>query len=175
MAARLRDELTSSGASTLWYDAGIVVTAPPTGKDWRNVPVLFGSSPAGPDELYTNDIRNRDRFQHRNGQLAFGVKQRAEATRDRFERGDKSVPEEACLFLPRDTPDEVLMELSQPTWAEGPTSRIQIKKAHDGERSPNRYDALVLSFAEDSADGLAALPSSAAPGVRLPGRLGSVA
>ena len=153
MAARLREELIAHEAESLFYDAGIVVTEPPKGA-WDTESVLFGGTVKGPQNYYTEDLTNRDRFAYRNSQLAFALKHRAEATRERFERGNKSIPEEACLFLPADTPDDVLMELSQPTWLEDPRSRVRIEKAHEGEDSPNRYDALALAFAEDSAYGL---------------------
>ena len=152
--ARLRDELQSNRASRLYYDAGVVVTQPPTG-EWETEPVLFGSSVKGPDNFYTKEIRNKDKFAYRNSQLGFNLKHRAEATRDRFERGDKSIPEEKCLFLPSNASDELIMELSQPIWTEDARSRVRIEKAaRDGEESPNRYDALVLSFAEDTEYGL---------------------
>ena len=153
VAARLRDEMVRAKAETLYYDAGVVVTQPPDG-EWRNEPVLFGAAVKGPKVHYTAGIRNSEHFFRRNSQLAFALKQRAEATWERFHNGDVSVAEEDCLFLPSDTSDEVLQELSQPTWSEGPTSKIQIEKAHEGESSPNRYDALALAFASDSASGL---------------------
>ena len=117
-------------------------------------PVNFGGQVEGPDRHISHDVSNRDFFARRNGQLAWALRLRAQRTA-RLMDGEP-IPPEQCLFIDPSLPGlaDVLTELGQPEWKENTSGRVVIDKMPDGSMSPDRFDAVCLSFAADSDDGL---------------------
>ena len=150
----LRALVSRLDAQDLWFDAGVVVQPPPQGEAWMNHPVLFGGKVRGPRTPWNRSVNNRARFSRRNSQLAWAVRMRAHRTVRRYRDGEAGISAEQCLFLPSDLSAQGRRELSQPVWREDGASRVEIRKAREGERSPNLFDALCLAFARDSRDGL---------------------
>lgn len=119
----------------------------------------FGSSPEGPDVKFDGQFTNRAMFAMRNAQMAWGLRLRAQNT-TRLLSGEDVDPLR-CLFVNPDIVGRLetaglLEQLNQPTWDDGEGNRIRIRKAADGERSPDMFDAACLAFARDSLHGLRA-------------------
>ena len=126
-------------------------------RPYQIVPVKFGESPMGPDELFDRRLTNREVFALRNSQLAWAVKQRAHNT-TRLANGESVDPRD-CLFINpaiRKTlaTKNVLEQLNQPVWDDGDSGKIKIDKKPDDMPSPDMFDAVCLVFAEDSRNGL---------------------
>ena len=149
-------------AGRLYYDAGGIgagVTSHfvefESARNYLVIPELFGAAVRGKDSKYSYQLRNADFFARRNAQLAWTLRLRAMQTR-RLMAGDRVNPMD-CLFIR--PPDhgrlsEYLAEMTQPTWSENPAGKIEIEKRNEDEPSPDRYDATVLAFANDSVGGL---------------------
>ena len=151
------------GALRLYYDAGGMGAGIRSHlqqfgrRPYGAKPVLFGGKVQGEDRWVSHQVTNKDFFQARNSQLAWALRLRAQRT-GRMLAGE-SIPPERCLFIDPSIPylQDVLNELSQPEWTEMKgSSRVRIDKMPDGTVSPDRYDAVVLAFADDSTEGLVA-------------------
>lgn len=124
------------------------------GIDYYLVPANFGGKVSAPKTIFSRSTSNEMMFARRGGQLAWGVRLRAEATASLLE--GENVDPEMCLFI---NPairrvDEFLAELSQPEWEEDSSGRVRIVKAKPGEPSPDKYDGTVLAYESDSRSGL---------------------
>lgn len=109
--------------------------------------VNFGGSVGGPDELYEANRPNKEVFAYRNVQMGDAVRLRMNRT-SRLMNGEDIDPMQ-CLFIDPRIPDleHILGEWSQPTrrW-NVVTGKWEVEKAAVDEKSPDRYDALILSF-----------------------------
>ena len=122
-------------------------------------PVAFGGGVEGPEDWYEENRTNAETFLNRTAQLSMGVRLRGINTM-RLLDGEPVDPWD-CLFIDSTIPDlpEILEEWQQPQriytreskWAvdKKPLRRDKSGKAVQSD-SPDRYDGLVLSFAEDS-------------------------
>jgi len=125
---------------------------------WRPFQVhaeQFGAGVCGPDEEVYLDRTNFDYFGRRNSQLGWNLRMRSRMTQLLMD-GEK-VDRNRALFISdriKDMPG-LMKELSQPEWEEsGVTGKIEIEKARDELPSPDRYDASVLAWANDSLHGI---------------------
>ena len=62
-----------------------------------------------------------------------------------------------CLLINPDIPmlETMLGQLTQPTWRESQSSgRVELIKRDENETSPDMYDSIALTFAQDSVHGL---------------------
>ena len=150
----------------IYYDASTPVATDLKRVGFKGVtPEWFGGEVKGKDLPYETSRPNGAVFARRNIQLADAVRQRANRTvrllkahRTGVEPSTPIRPER-CLFIPPDLPriDDILSDWSQPVRRTNPTTgKWEVHKAADDEDSPDRYDGLVLSFAQDSATGLTA-------------------
>ena len=124
-------------------------------RPYRALPVSFGEAVRGPEKIFTYKVKNSEFFMRRNAQLGWAVRIRAENTR-KFIDGESMDPRK-CLFINPDIPriEELLGEMSQPTWRENELGKVTLTKRDETEASPDLYDAVVLAFARDSEHGLA--------------------
>ena len=119
----------------------------------KSQPVLFGSAVTGPNSTYMGRTSNRDRFARRNAQLAWELRLRAMKTNRRLQGED--IPVGECLWLPY-ADEDLMVELSQPTYREGSAGKVEVKKMNDKaeEDSPDMYDSVALAFAHESRNGI---------------------
>ena len=113
--------------------------------------VNFGGKVEGPKVMYERSRPNSAVFARRNIQMADALRLRANRT-IRLRAGGDVNPAE-CLFIPPDLPNltAVLAEWSQPIRQFNITSgKWDLRKKKAGERSPDRFDALALSFARET-------------------------
>ncbi len=149
------------GVKRLYYDAG-GVGAPIRSffnliedRPYAIRPELFGGTVKGGKTIYFYKLTNEQFFMRRNAQLGFGMKLRLQNT-NRLLKG-KPVEKDRCLFIDPECSDrleEYLAELSQPTWQQGTTGKVELIKRDKDEPSPDLYDGSVLAFARDSTNGL---------------------
>ena len=152
------------GVSTLYYDAGgLGASAKAYFQDldraerqYRVEGIVFGAKVEGPDVMFDRKYSNIQYFLHRNSQLAWAVRMRAENTRKLMAGED--IDPDRCLFINPDIMniDSYTAQLSQPAWDDSQHGKIMIVKRDKNESSPDMYDATVLSFARDSSRGLRA-------------------
>ena len=108
-------------------------------------PELFGGAVRGGKRQYSYRITNEEFFSHRNAQLGWAVRLRAQMT-ERLMAGE-DVPLNRCLLINPEIPDlpGVLTQMAQPTWRESEsTGKTELEKSDDNETSPDKYDAVVL-------------------------------
>ena len=115
--------------------------------------VNFGGAVGGPDDLYERNRPNKEVFARRNMQMAMGLRLRANRTW-RLLKGDPEIDPDDCLFLPPDlTTEAILTDLGQPTRRHNQSRGLwELEKAAVGERSPDVFDGVCLSFGYDTDD-----------------------
>ena len=163
-ADKAHDRNLESGVTCMYFDAGGVGAnigshAMLMGYDdvYDIKPVMFGGAVAGQNRLYSPRLRNKDFFMRRNAQLAWNMRLRQQNTL-RLLDNKEGVNLDYCLFINPDIPnlEDLLDELTQPIRKEREnySSKVEVDKSPDGAPSPNKYDSVVLSFAQDSERGL---------------------
>ena len=145
----------------LYYDASSPMKREfiALGADYGVRPVNFGGEVGGKDVFYEPKRRNGEVFRSRNIQMADALRLRANRTM-RLLKGDKVDPVE-CLFIRDDLPnlETFLANLTQPIRRQSPsTGKWELDKRGGDENasSPDEFDALCLSFARSSENGLKA-------------------
>ena len=120
-------------------------------------PEMFGGKVKGEKTRFSYRLTNADFFARRNAQLGWALRLRAQNTKKLLDGED--VNPDLCLFIDPSIPrlDEFMAQLSQPAWEESMTGKTTVKKRDEDEQSPDLYDAAVLSFAQDSVNGLKSL------------------
>ena len=146
------------GASDLAYDASGVGTGVRSAlkemgrRGYFINDERFGGKVKGEDLVFRNNAKNKDMFMRRNSQMAWNIRLRVENTIKLLDGGD--VNPDLCLFINPEVATSAYIDvLNQPTW-DDTTGKIRIRKAAQGERSPDAFDSLVLAFARDSQYGL---------------------
>ena len=146
------------GASDLAYDASGVGTGVRSAlkemgrRGYFINDERFGGKVKGEDLVFRNNAKNKDMFMRRNSQMAWNIRLRVENTIKLLDGGD--VNPDLCLFINPEVATPAYIDvLNQPTW-DDTTGKIRIRKAAQGERSPDAFDSLVLAFARDSQYGL---------------------
>ena len=152
------------GAARVHYDAGGVGAGVRSyfaemGDDrpYSTRPEIFGSAVKGPKTTYSYKLDNTQFFARRNAQLGWALRLRALATQ-RLLNGEDVELERCLLISPKiERMGELLSQLAQPEYRENEVSgKIEIAKRDEDEASPDLYDAAILAFARDSANGLRA-------------------
>lgn len=113
---------------------------------YQNHPINFSSGVTLPQRRDRNGRKNKDAYANRPAQLGWNIRRRAELTQ-RLEAGE-SIPWESCLFIDPSIGEKALGEITQPTWRD--EGKLTIDKKGTGSRSPDIYDAVILSFARDT-------------------------
>ena len=160
---RMHSEAIQRGARRMYYDVGGVGAGVRShlkdmgARPYTAEPIQFGGAVTGDDVEFALEVTNRDFFAHRNSQLGWALRLRAQQT-DRLLRGDENVDLGKCLFIDGNIPDveEFVTQLAQPEWSETANGKLRIEKQPDGAASPDLYDSAILSFGWDSRDGLVA-------------------
>ena len=122
--------------------------------------VGFGWSPTGPDMYWEQGITNKDYFSKRNIQMATGLRQRAIRT-GLYLDGQSDIDPWTCLFInPAIGNTERLMGmLTQPVRRRNPTNDKWELWKHGAQKdlpSPDEFDAMCLTYSQDSYFGLQA-------------------
>lgn len=119
-------------------------------KTIKHIPINVGKSPTN---IQYGDKRAKDKFRNLKAELWWRLRERFENTY-KYTNGDNSISEDDIISIPNDT--ELITELSQPLYFFNENGKIQIEKKADmkkrGIKSPNKADALVLTFAETKKD-----------------------
>lgn len=107
------------------------------------------ASPADPDTeaIPGSDRTNADLFLNQKAQSWFSVRQRFECTWQAVVLG-RTVDPDGIISLPADLGElqELLVELSTPTFRTNQAGKLLIDKTPDGAASPDRADALAIAF-----------------------------
>lgn len=104
-----------------------------------------------PDEpvnpLDSESRKNKDNFQGLKGQAWFQLQRRFEKTFKAVTAGIKYSPDE-LISIDSKLPNlhSVKKELSQPTFTMSSSMRLNVNKAPDGTKSPNKADAIVMAY-----------------------------
>ena len=102
-----------------------------------------------PDHRHCNNGRtNEDFFSNYKAQSWWALRQRFENTWQWVVKGIPCDPAD-CIVLPRRLPllEQLIQELSQPTYAINAEGKIKVNKKPDGTKSPNVADAVVIAYA----------------------------
>ena len=161
-ATRVSEDM---GVDRLYYDGGGLGAAlrgyflREEQRQFSLRPVLFGGKVAGATSRYSYRATNEEMFRMRNAQMAWALRLRAQRTR-RLIKGENVDPE-LCLFISGEQRERtrLLAQLSQPIWKEGLSSKVELEKRPEEERSPDLFDAACLAFARDSQYGLKVIDS----------------
>ena len=145
--------LENYGVTRMYYDVGGIGVAVDEvlrnigpNKSYLPVQVNFGGSVTKPKRKYAKRLSNKEFFSNRAAQLGWNLRTRAEKTQQLHT--DKNMKPEDCLFIAPGVPEELLYQMSQPTWVDEP--KLKINKKGTGSKSPDAYDAVILSFARDT-------------------------
>lgn len=105
-------------------------------------------SPVNPDGEDVRGRKNKDFFANRKAQGWWALRQRFQATHRAVTEGAPFDPDEIISISSSDTGHQQLItELSRPTYSVNAVGKIVIDKSPDGSKSPNRGDAVMIRFA----------------------------
>ena len=153
----------------LYYDASSPMRREFTALGQRSRPVAFGGVVGGPDVMYERKRPNKEVFARRNIQMGDNLRLRANRTvrllkaydeGRALEGSDEINPARALFINPGIKHLEAFKsDLTQPIRRRNPTTgkwELDKRGGDDNAESPDRFDALCLSFARDSDHGLRA-------------------
>jgi phage terminase large subunit len=123
-------------------------------------PFLFGGAVQGKDKIYAHGIKNSKFFSHANAQGFWNLKLRLQNTIKAL-NGERKIDLDRCLFLPANTSEQLLRELSQIEYERDYNDKIKVIKCPNDikgnkNKSPNLADAVMMSYARDLKYGLRA-------------------
>jgi phage terminase large subunit len=153
-AWRARDEAAAQGVARLHYDCAGVGAGVKGAWDTAGGPLPFrhyavnaGESPT--DAVWPDRKTSRDKFANLRAELWWKVRCRFERAYEYREKGVKHPPED-MISIPDDP--QLIAELSSALVEHTDTGKVQVeskkKMRARGVKSPDRADALVLSFSE---------------------------
>lgn len=125
-------------------------------------PFLFGGKIQGETTTYLYPFSNKDYFSRANAQGYWNLRLRLDNTIRMLDGQTKGVDLNYCLFLPKNTPDKILRELSQVVYDFDGSDKLRINKQPKQEgtnikmKSPNLADAIMMAFSRDIYRGLKA-------------------
>ena len=161
-ARRTHENVREHDIYRLYYDASAPMLSEfrRIGTPYAVRPVAFGGEVSGKNVLYESKRKNGAVFARRNIQMADALRLRANRT-VRLLKGDKSIDPIDCLFIRADLRnlEAFLADLSQPIRRVNPTTgkwELDKRGGDAAADSPDKFDALCLSFARDSEGGLKA-------------------
>ena len=161
-ARRTHENVREHDIYRLYYDASAPMLSEfrRIGTPYAVRPVAFGGEVSGKNVLYESKRKNGAVFARRNIQMADALRLRANRT-VRLLKGDKTIDPIDCLFIRSDLRnlEAFLADLSQPIRRVNPTTgkwELDKRGGDAAADSPDKFDALCLSFARDSEGGLKA-------------------
>ena len=120
------------------------------------VGVNFSSKVKGKKVMFELQQKNEDAFALHIGQLGWNMHMRAEHSRRSLVEPEMKIDDRRCLYILPDAIDpNIRAHLAQPTWSLNQKGQIRIEKKPKGvSKSPDGYDALILSYAHDARNGI---------------------
>lgn len=112
---------------------------------------IASEAPENPTRCFPGGtIKNEDLLKNKKAQAGWNLRYLVENTH-RAVNGDTSVDLDEIFSIDSDTVQDIsalLQELSQPTYFTNTAGKIEVDKSPLGCRSPNRYDAVAISYAQ---------------------------
>lgn len=148
-------EATLRGCEEMRYDSiGVGAGAAASLRDKKGIRIVgWAGSDAvvDPEQKYANTNRtNADMFLNRKAQAWWGLRDRFIATYQAVVMGKMPADLDDLISIPPDLPElrELKTELTQVTYKDTNAGKVQVNKAPDGQKSPNRADAVVIAYAK---------------------------
>lgn len=140
------------GCEEIRYDSiGVGAGAAAALRDKKGIKIVaWAGSDAvvAPDAKYEGTRTNADMFLNLKAQAWWGLRDRFLATYRAVTRGTLPENIDDLISIDPNLPElrELKTELTQVTYKDTNAGKVQVNKAGDGQKSPNRADAVVIAF-----------------------------
>lgn len=140
------------GCEEIRYDSiGVGAGAAAALRDKKGIKIVAWAGSDGvvaPDAKYEGTRTNADMFLNLKAQAWWGLRDRFLATYRAVTRGTLPENIDDLISIDPNLPElrELKTELTQVTYKDTNAGKVQVNKAGDGQKSPNRADAVVIAF-----------------------------